>query len=82
MNCKISVAHGPMSAPNLLSPTALSKRASRHDLAKLWLAQTFHDMRIIGLTYAEMTEVTESALKRWCDISASPENNERRSKDE
>jgi hypothetical protein len=59
-----------------------SKRAIRRDLAKLWLAQTFRDMCIIGLTRAEMTEITETALKDWCDKPAALENNERRSKDE
>jgi hypothetical protein len=82
MNCKIAVAHGPMSAPNHLSPTVHSKRAIRHNLAKLWLAQTLRDMRIIGLTREEMTEITETALKGWCDKSAALDNNERCPKDE
>jgi hypothetical protein len=82
MNCKISIAHGPMSAPSFLSPTAHSKRASRYDLGKLWLAQTFRDMRVIGLTHTEMTEITETALKGWSDKSAALDNNERCSKDE
>jgi len=82
MNCKISIALGSISAPNPLSPTVDSKRAIRRDLAKLWLAQTFRDMRIIGLTRAEMTEIAETALKDWCDQPAALESNERRSKDE
>lgn len=82
MNCKISIAHGPLSEPDHLSPTVHSKRAVRNDLAKLWLAQTFHDMRIIGLTRAEMTEITETALKCWCDKPATLENDERLSEDE
>jgi len=82
MNCKIAVAHGPMSAPNHLSPTVHSKRAIRHFLANLWVAQTLCDMRIIGLTRAEMTEITETALKGCCGKPAASESNERRSKDE
>ena len=82
MNCKIAVAHGPMSAPNHLSPTVHFKRAIRRDLAKLWLAQTFRDMCIIGLTRAEMTEITQTALKGWCDKPKALDYNERRSKDE
>jgi hypothetical protein len=82
MNCKIAVAHGPMCAPNHLSPTIHSKRAIRHDLTKLWLAQTLRDMRINRLTRAEMTEITETAFKNWCDKSATLDNNERCSKDE
>lgn len=82
MNCKIAIAFGPMSAPNHPSSTVHSDSAIHHDLANLWLAQTFRDMRIIGLTRAEMTEITEAALKGWCDKPAALENNERRSKDE
>lgn len=82
MNCKISIAHGPMSSPKHLSPTVHSKRAIRQDLAKLWLAQTFHNMRVIGLTRVEMTEITKIALKGWCDKPSTLENDERNSEDE
>jgi hypothetical protein len=82
MNCKIAIAFGSMSAPNHPSPPAHSKRAIRRDLAKLWLAQTFREMVVIGLTRADMTEITQTALKGWCDKPAALDYNERRSKDE
>jgi hypothetical protein len=82
MNCKIAIAFSPMSAPNQPSPTVDAKRAIRRDLAKLWLAQTFRDMVIIGLTRAEMKEITQAALKGWCYKPAALDYNERRSKDE
>jgi hypothetical protein len=82
MNCKIAIAHGRMSTRNHLSPAVRSKHSIRHDLARLWLAQTFRDMRIIGMTRAEMAEITETALKVWCDKPPTLEKNERRTKDE
>jgi hypothetical protein len=82
MSCKIAIGFGPMSAPNHPSPTVHSKRAIRRDLAKLWLAQTFRDMVIIGLTCVEMTEITQTSLKGWCNKPGALNNNERCSKDE
>ncbi len=66
MNCKIAIAHGSIGARNYEPPKSDRNRAIRRNLAMLWLAQTFRDMRIIGLTRAEMADVTSATLHGWC----------------